>query len=377
MAEIFCAGHALKEVLSAEDCLVALQRGVRAAGDNTAGLFIISDGGDGFLEACQRFAKGELREVEAIAPLGEPIITPYLYDEQNRTAYIETALCSGLRIVDPARRNIMLSGTAGVGDMVAAARKAGARKIFAGLGGSATCDGGIGFLWRLADHAGQCQPGVCEPRVAMDMPELPAPEIAQIREWLEGVELVALVDVGNPLRGQSGAAKVFAPQKGATPEETEQLDAWMGEWCDRVQRNAGVSACDLPGSGAAGGLGFAFGVLGGEIRNGAHAVCEMSGLADALRPSTTMLTAEGKFDMTSLGGKAPWTAALKALERGSKAVIFCGVADPSAAKAAHERGVAVVEFGRDLPAEDRAKLSAELLTDAVEKHLAGRSEVGV
>lgn len=377
MSEILCVGHALKEVLSAGECLAALENGVRQSGDKVDGSFLLSDGGDGFLDACGRLREMEIREVDCTAPLGDAITAPFLYDEEAQTAYIEMAQCSGLKLVEPVRRNVMISGTAGLGDLIAAARNAGARKIYIGLGGSATCDGGLGMLWKLVDHAGLCQPGACEVRVALDLPDSPSPDIDALKEWFSGVELIAMADVDNPLMGPNGAAKVFGPQKGSDPEQIEQLDGWMGDWCDRVQRNAGTNLCGAPATGAAGGVGFALAVLGAELVPGAVAMCEMTGLALRLNSSSVMLTAEGRFDDTSFGGKAPWVASRMALERNAQPVIFCGTSDDNAARSAKEAGVTVVEFGADIPPDERVNRSAEALADCVAGYLKGGAAVTV
>lgn len=376
MADIICAGNAIKEILSAAETVAALKAGADAAGRHTSKGFLISDGGDGFLEACGQNVSLERMESPCTAPLGDVVTAPFLFDPGNKTAYIETALCCGMKIVEENRRNVMISGTAGVADLVAAAREAGATKIYVGLGGSATCDGGVGFLWRLAELSGQCQYGGPDPRVAMDMPELPSPDIDALRRWLGPLEIIACADVTNPLRGPKGAARVFGPQKGADPEQTEQLEGWMGDWCERIERNAGVALCGLPGSGAAGGLGFAITAAGGQLVPGARTVFELTGLTSNVIAGKTLVTAEGKFDATSFGGKATWEAALLARENGAQAVIFCGIADPAAMAEAAGQGVAVLEYGRDIPENKWTSESSAMLTMAVTRYFQERSGAG-
>lgn len=377
MTDIICAGNAVKEIMSAAQSLAALEAGVRGAGEKESGNFLISDGGDGFLEACGQNQSFQRHETNCTGPLGDAITAPFLFDPKTKTAYIETALCCGLKLVEESRRNLMISGTAGVAEMVASAREIGAVKIIVGLGGSATCDGGAGFLWRLAELSGQCQQGGLDPRVAMDMPELPSPDIAALRLWLGAADLVVCVDVDNPLNGPNGAACVFAPQKGADAEQTEQLEGWMGDWCERIERNAGVELCELPGSGAAGGLGFAMAAVGGRLVPGARTVFEVAGLSNAVTAGMTLVTTEGMFDATSLNGKATWEAALLARERGAHATIFCGIADEAATAEAAKRGISIVEFGRNLSEEQRVKESPEKLAQAVTNFFQSRPGAGV
>ncbi len=369
MKHVLCAGNAVKEVMSATNSLAALEAGARASNKPLSNGFLISDGGDGFLEACGQGHNYVINEAACTGPLGDAISAPYLIDSENETAYIEIALCSGLKLVEKSRRNVMISGTAGVADLVYATRMAGVKKLYIGLGGSATCDGGAGFLWRLAELSGQCRRGYPEPRIAMDLPELPSPDIQALCGWLAPMEIIGCVDVDNPLRGPNGAAKVFAPQKGADPDQAELLEGWMGDWCIRIERSAGMKLCAMPGAGAAGGLGFAVAAVGATLVCGARMVFDLTNLSDAISDGTTLLTVEGRFDATSMGGKATWEAALLARERGGHAAIFCGVADRNALAEAVDRQIAVVEFGRDITENQRVTHMPAMLTAAVTEYL--------
>lgn len=375
MLRVICAGHAIKEVLSAAESLFSMECGVRRAAPGTEpARFVVSDGGDGFLDAYHFACDGEIVTVPVTGPLGDSIQADFYYDSTSRRAIIESARAIGLALVPPQNRDVLQSGTAGLADLLASARQHGAREIIIGLGGSATSDGGIGLLWRL-HHYAQSQPGAPAPtRTAADLATAPAPDLAAIRRWLGDLQLIASTDVDNPLTGPHGAVRSFARQKGATPQQLPALESAVIRWADQIESRAGAALRDLPGAGAAGGLGFALLAIGARREPGAQTLCEWIGLPEAIQPGDIVMTTEGKFDETSLHGKAPWTVAQLACTRGARPVIFCGIADESAIATARQHDIDVCEFGRDLPAADRAALTPGRLVAAVEQYLTRHRE---
>ncbi len=338
---IVCAANPIKEILTASECLEAIKRAVADRVDFKG--FIISDGGDGFLESIRHVLSTETVSVQCAAPLGDLITASFEYESQNHTAYIESAACLGMRITAPPRRNIMMSSSAGLADLVEAALNRGAKTIIIGLGGSATCDGGVGFLWKMACHARRVHN--CDIRKATDLAECAAPDIQALRQYLGDCKLIACVDVDSPLLGPNGAAQAFAPQKGASPEQVLQLEAWMTCWSQRIECTVGITLHDLKGAGAAGGIGFAIAALGGEIVPGAQTIAKLTGISSSIKPGTLLITDEGRFDQTSFYGKAPWIMATMARDAGAEALIVCAVADPAATDQARQHGVQVLEYG--------------------------------
>lgn len=380
---IICVANPIKEIMSAQECLHAMVAGegkaLRGVAGNTPSDvkvcgFLMSDGGDGFLDAIGQNGALERRTVPTTGPLGDIVSANYLRDAGPGIAYIESANVCGLRLIEPGRRNIMMSGTAGLADVVVAAKEDGARQIYIGLGGSATCDGGVGFLWRLACLTGQFTPDACEGRTALDMAESAVPDTAAIREWLGETRLIVCADVDAPLLGTAGAAQGFAAQKGATPEQVEQLEAWMANWAARVEINAGASLQSLAGAGAAGGLGFVFAAIGAELLPGAMTVMELTGLAGAVTQADLVMVTEGKFDATSLQGKAPWAVAELARRADAAPVIFCGVSDNEARTRAESAGVKVIEFAAGVTEDRRTAEMPGLLTAAVEAYITAAQE---
>ena len=254
----------------------------------------LSDGGPGFVDALRAGLGGELLSVTVDDPLGRPVAAEVLL--VDGTAYVESAQACGLHLMAPEERNPMVATTGGVGQLMAAAREHGARRVVVGLGGSGTNDGGRG-MWEVLDGR-------------FDL------------------ELVAATDVDNPLLGPNGASAVFGPQKGADRAMVLDLDDALRAWADKVESVSGLSGLrERPGAGAAGGLGFALFALGAERASGLDLVADAVGLPDRVAAADLVLTGEGRFDSQSLRGKLPAGVARLAQEHGLPCVVLAGQAE--------------------------------------------------
>lgn len=283
----------------------------------------LSDGGPGFVEVLHAAVRADggarLRETTVTGPLGDPVTAGTLHrsDAGVDTAYLESAQACGLHLVPPERRVPGAATTFGVGELIAAAVDDGARRIVVGLGGSATTDGGAGLLAALGAHAD-------DPRALARggdaLAGLAHVDIEPVRRRLAGVTLIAATDVDNPLCGLNGASSVFGPQKGADREQVMSLD-------ESLARFAGLAApwaADLPGAGAAGGLGFALLALGAERESGIGTVLDTVGLDTRVAGADLVITGEGAFDHQSLRGKVPHGVAQAALRHGVPCVVLAG-----------------------------------------------------
>jgi glycerate kinase len=276
---ILCAPASLKGVLSATEAAAALAEG-------SGGVALpVADGGEGTAEVLQATLGGEWREADAEDPLGRPIRARWLLLPDGR-AVVECAAAAGLPLLADDERDPLRASTRGLGLLLEAVLAERPRELLVTLGGSATVDGGAG-----------------------------------LREVVERIDvpLKGVCDVRNPLLGEHGAARVFGPQKGASPEGVEELERRLA--ADEALR----PYAELEGAGAAGGLGAALAALGGRLVRGAPFVLETIGFRERLREAELVVTGEGTVDATTAMGKAPGEAAAAAREAGVRCVVFGGI----------------------------------------------------
>ncbi|MBL4981550.1 glycerate kinase [Pseudomonas fluorescens] len=284
----------------------------------------MADGGEGTVDAVLAACKGQLRRQTVRGPLGDSVEARWGWLADSHTAMIEMAEASGLQLVAPGQRDACSSTTYGTGELIRAALDAGAQRIILAIGGSATNDGGAGAMQalgvQLLDSERQPLPtgGLALARLAHISLEQLDPRLAQVR-----FEIAA--DVNNPLCGPHGASSIFGPQKGASPEQVAQLDAALGHFADHCAQVLPKDVRDEPGSGAAGGLGFAAkAFLAAQFRPGVEVVAELVGLDEAVRGADLVITGEGRFDAQTLRGKTPFGVARVAQRQGVPVVVIAG-----------------------------------------------------
>jgi glycerate 2-kinase len=328
---VVIAPDKFKGSLSASEAAEAMARGVaRAAPGATIDRVPMADGGEGTVAALVAATGGSFREAAVHGPMGEPRSARFGLLGDGRTAAIEMAAASGLVLVPADRRNPLAATTRGTGELLLAAIAAGARKLIVGIGGSATNDGGAGLGqalgFRLLDDRGhEIGPG------GGSLGRLARIDASARRAELEGIEVAVACDVTNPLCGPSGASAVYGPQKGATPAIAAQLDANLAHLAAIVERDLGVSIRDIPGSGAAGGLGgglVAF--AGGRLEPGINLVIEAVDLRGRLRGADLCLTGEGALDDQSAFGKTAVGVGRLARSLGCPALALAGSIGPGA-----------------------------------------------
>jgi glycerate kinase len=321
---VVVAPDKLKGSLTAEQAASAIAIGLRrVVPDLEIRRCPVADGGDGTVDAA--ISRGwDERTTTVTGPFGTPVTARWA--QQGSTALIELAEASGLRQAG-GRRDALLATSRGTGELVRAALDAGCDEVVVGLGGSACTDGGAGMLQalgaRVVDHEGRALPdggGALERAARLDLQGLD-PRLA-------GTRLVVASDVDVPLLGPSGAAMSFGPQKGASPDDVRHLEAALTRWAEVAAAGRGLdpaAAANLPGAGAAGGVGFAtLAVLGGELRSGVEEVLTLVGFDDLVRGAALVVTAEGSLDEQSLHGKAPVGVARAAARAGVPVVAVVG-----------------------------------------------------
>jgi glycerate 2-kinase len=310
-----CFGGTLTAVEAAE----AIARGWRrSAPADELVLRPLADGGPGFVAVLHAALGGTLRSSRVTGPAGEPVPAHWL--EHAGTGYVEVAQACGLHLVPSERRDTRTATSRGVGELLAEVRDAGLGTAVVGLGGSATTDGGAGALAALGAVAVDARGRPVAPGGAALAGCARLDGTAEVG----GLRLVAAADVTNPLLGPHGAAEVFGPQKGATPQQVRELDAALTRWADVLEAAAGRAVRELPSAGAAGGLGAALFALGAEPVSGAKLVTRRIGLDAALDAAELVVTGEGSFDWQSLRGKLVTAVAEGAAQRGLACVVLAG-----------------------------------------------------
>ena len=256
----------------------------------------VSDGGEGWLEAFYAAMGGKIVEVNVKDPLMRPIVAQYLV--QGETAVIEIAKASGLTLLKPEERNPMVATSYGTGQLVVDAVRRGCKRIIVGLGGSATSDCGIGMLEAIENS---------KLKIKND------------------VHFTIATDVTNPLCGENGAAHVFAPQKGASHDDVLALDARAKRFAEASAKHLGRDCQNMPGSGAAGGLGYAFlQYMHAECRSGIDLLLNTIHFDDLLQDADLVITGEGSADRQTLMGKLPFGILQRAQKNGVPVMLIAG-----------------------------------------------------
>ena len=354
-----CAPDSFKESLTAAEAARALAEGIRR-GDSDAEIRCLpmADGGEGTARALADATGGTMLTAGAHDPLGRPVQAGLALLGDGRTAVVETAAASGLALLRPSERDPKATTSYGTGELIRAALDAGAETIIVGLGGSATNDAGAGLLQalgvRLLDGNGNdLKHG------GAALADLATIDISTMDPALKNVAITAACDVTNPLTGPTGASAVFGPQKGASKDDVATLDASLAHFAQVIDSQLGVAVNDVPGAGAAGGIGAALkGFLNAEFRPGIAIVIEQSGLDAAAQWADVVFTGEGSIDFQTKFGKTPAGVAETAKRHGKPVIAVAGHIGTGIDEL-HEVGIDAV-FGI---APGAASLS-ELLADA-------------
>jgi glycerate kinase len=323
---IVVAPNSFKGSLSATQAATAIARGIHQVIPDADVVEIpVADGGDGTVEALVGAHQGTYEWANVEGPLGDPVLAAFGLIDGGRTAVVELASASGFELISPARRDPSRTSTYGFGQLLEAARKAGADKLIAGIGGSATNDGGAGMAqalgYRLIDTAGSNLV-----RGGAALARLERIDAANVHPGWREVRVLVACDVTNPLTGPHGASRVYGPQKGADEATVKLLDRALDHLARVIEQDLGVQVRDLPGAGAAGGTGAGLvAFLGAELVPGAPLVVEAAGLDTALaRGADLVITGEGRIDSQTAFGKAPGEVAKRAHQAGIPVLFLAG-----------------------------------------------------
>ena len=287
-------------------------------------LIPLSDGGEGLVDSLIKSANGTLMHTVVTDPLGSPLKAVWGLLDGGKTAVIEMSTASGLTLVPEEKRNPSIATTYGTGELIKAALDQGCAKLIIGIGGSATNDGGAGMARALGARFYD-QHGLTLNCGGADLLRLDHIDIYGLDNRLQNLITLVACDVDNPLTGPLGASRIYGPQKGASPELVDTLDRALSNYAQVVKKDLGVEIDNVPGAGAAGGLGaglIAF--LGAELRSGIELVLDALQIDQLLTDCDLLITAEGKLDAQSAHGKTPVGIARRAARFGVPVIALTG-----------------------------------------------------
>ena len=367
--KIVIAPDSFKGSLTALQVAEAIERGFKEIfPDAQVENVPMADGGEGTVQSLVDATGGQLLAELVTAPLGEKIEANYGILGDGKTAVIEMAAASGLPLVPEEKRNPMYTTTYGTGELIKAALDRGCRKFIIGIGGSATTDGGVGVAQALGARLLDAD-GKDIVFGGIGLKDLAKIDVATIDARIAASETVVACDVDNPLTGPRGAAYVYSPQKGASPEEVKLLDAYLEHFAAVVKRDMDKDVKETPGAGAAGGLGaglMAF--LNAELKSGIDIVIEASRLPERMAAADLVITGEGKLDFQTVYGKTPIGVAKVAQGKKIPVLAIAGGIEKGA-ETSYEEGIdammSIVPGPMSL--DDAIENAAELVSSAAEK----------
>lgn len=366
---IVLAPDSFKESMTAREAARAMAEGVKDADPRARTVLApMSDGGEGFVDAVAAAWGADLVDADTVDALGRPIRA--VYGLSGGRAVMDVAGCAGLELIAPADRDVLRSTTAGLGLLMRDALRRGARTILLGIGGSATNDAGVGMLHALGARLLDADGRPIDPRPD-GLDRLAAIDTSALAPLLDAVTIRVACDVTNPLTGPNGATAVFGPQKGATADLVPRLERAL----ERVARVSGHrDQADAPGSGAAGGLGFALrAFLGAELEPGAELVARQIALPEAVRGADLVLTGEGTVDAQTPAGKTPAGVARIAAAAGVDCVVLAGRLGPGAERLLRCGATEIIGIGPpDEPLARALRRGPDNLRRAVDQYLRRR-----
>ncbi|WP_038180564.1 glycerate kinase [Vibrio rhizosphaerae] len=304
--KIVIAPDSYKESLSAIEVAEAIEIGFKKVFPDWEYVKCpVADGGEGSVEALVEASDGHFMQVEVVGPLGELHRAFYGISGDQKTAFIEMAAASGLELIPVEQRNPYITTSYGTGQLIEHALDLGIRHLIVCIGGSATNDAGCGMMQAMGvsfqDHQGKELP-----YGGLALEALQRIDVSGLDPRLSQCLIEVACDVTNPLTGTNGASYIYGPQKGASPEMVERLDAALANYAEVIERDMNIQVNDIPGSGAAGGMGAAFcAFLNAELRPGIDIMTQALGLEALLQGADLVITGEGRLDRQSVNGKVP------------------------------------------------------------------------
>lgn len=322
---IVIAIDSFKGSLSSMEAGEAIGEGIRRVNsEESITISPLADGGEGTVEALVHGMEGTLLSIQVTGPLGKPVTCSYGIIERTKTAIIEMSGAAGITLVPEAEKNPLHTTTYGVGEVIKDAITRGCRRFIIGIGGSATNDGGAGMLQALGYEFLDSK-GKEIPFGAIGLSMLETITDTNVIPELKECTFYVACDVTNPLCGDLGCSAIYGPQKGATPEMIADMNQWLEQYAVLSKKSYGEADANHPGTGAAGGMGFAFLTFTNAVlESGIKIVLEETKLEDKIKDADLVITGEGRLDGQTAMGKAPIGVAKLAKQYGKTVIAFTG-----------------------------------------------------
>lgn len=323
--KIVIAPDSFKESLTALEVAEAIETGFKRIYPDAEYVKVpMADGGEGTVQSLVDALQGKLIEVDVTAPLGDKTTAFFGLSGDGKTAIIEMAAASGLHLVPQDQRNPLKTTSFGTGELIKTALDQGVEHIILGIGGSATNDGGVGMLQALGVQCLNQQ----QENIGFggeQLGQITKIDMSRLDPRLNKVRFSVACDVDNPLCGEKGASATFGPQKGATPDMVQQLDAALRHFSDIVEQDLGLNICDQQGAGAAGGMGGGLLLLPNvKLQSGVQIVIHTLNLSEKMQGADLVITGEGRMDSQTIHGKTPIGVAKTAKAAGKPVIAIVG-----------------------------------------------------
>ena len=367
--KIAIAPDSFKGVLTALKAATCIEEGLRKALKDCRVLKIpMADGGEGTVQAMVDASDGKIITLGVTDPLGRKIKAEYGMMGDGITAVIEMAAASGLPLLSADERNPFKTTTFGTGEFILDALKKGTKKVIVGIGGSATVDGGSGMAQALGakflDEKGKELLGT-----GGNLERIKTIDISGMDKRIKDVEFLVACDVSNPLLGDNGAARVYGPQKGATPEMVETLESGLANLSQVIKKDLGKDVANEPGAGAAGGLGVGLmAFLNASLKPGIDIVIDVVNLSEKIKGCNLVITGEGRLDYQTAFGKTPAGVARVASEQGIPVIAIGGQVGENTSNI-HSCGITAYFSAIRCPMSDKdiKEKAAEMLSECSEE----------
>ncbi|KZL90166.1 glycerate kinase [Clostridium magnum] len=322
---ILLAPDSFKESMTAKEACEAMERGIKRANSSITCIHVpMADGGEGTMQSLLDATGGRLYRINVVGPLGVEVEATYGILGDGETGILEMASASGIHLVSPEKRNPLITTSYGTGQLIKACLDHGIKKLLIGIGGSATNDGGAGVVQALGGRLLDTQ-GKELGFGGGELGKLDTIDLTNFDSRIKDVVVEVACDVNNPLCGERGASNVFGPQKGANEDMIRLLDDNLKHYADIIKKQLGKDVLEVPGAGAAGGLGAgSMAFLDGTLKKGIEMVIEYSGLEEKVKDADMVWTGEGSIDFQTQYGKTPLGVAVVAKKHDKPVIALAG-----------------------------------------------------